>query len=269
MTPEQVWVESHAQNIAGELPWEIVSGTNTFAAGTTTRLDWFRPAIRPAFGDAFAVRPSRARDFMTWNSQSWSSSSSVLDLGGYLPWGETPTRTRVFQGNTLIHDNVHSSDMQWEEVPSGNRRYRVVHDASRPANVFRLSTRTHTEWTFMSDTVDSDYFADFSVLQLDYDLETNLWGNIKAGRTHEIGVRSVPSHDGTPLTEKVTKVTLDISYDGGTTWRKVALTRRAGGWWRGTFSAPAKADFVSVRASAETANDYSIKQEIIRAYGLR
>ena len=144
VTPEQVWVESHAQNIAGALPWEMVSGTNTFAAGTTTRLDWFHPAIRPAFSDAFAVRPSRSQDFMTWNAQSWSSSSNVLDLGGYLPWGETPTRTRVYQGNKLIHDNVHSSDMQWEDVPAGNLPYRVVHDASRPARVFRLSTRTHT-----------------------------------------------------------------------------------------------------------------------------
>ena len=66
--------------------------------------------------------------------------------------------------------------------PGGRPPYRVVQDASRPAKVFRLSTRTHTEWTFMSDTVDSDYFEDFSVLQLDYDLETNLRGDIKGGQ---------------------------------------------------------------------------------------
>ncbi|WP_322938283.1 S8 family peptidase [Nocardioides bizhenqiangii] len=268
VSPEQVWVESHAQNIAGALPWEMVSGTKTFAAGTTTRLDWFRPAIRPAFGDAFAVRPSRAQDFMTWNAQSWSSSSEVLDLGGYLPWGETPTRTRVFQGDTLIHHNQHSSDMQWKEVPAGNLPYRVVHDAERPASVFRLSTRTHTEWTFMSDTVDSDYFEDFSVLQLDYELGTNLRGDVKAGKRHQIAVRSVRSHSETPLPSKVVEVTLDLSYDDGDTWRRVTLTR-AGGWWRGWFEAPTKAEFVSVRASARTAGGYSINQKIIRAYGLR
>ncbi len=268
VTPKQVWVESHAQNIAGALPWEMVSGTNTFAARTTTRLDWFRPATRPAFSDAFAVRPSRAQDFMTWNAQSWSSSSNELDLGGYLPWGETPTHTQVFQGDTLIHDNPYSSDMQWEEVPAGDLPYRVVHDASRPASVFRLSTSTHTEWTFRSDTEDSDYFEDFSVLQLDYDLETNLRGDIKGGKPHEIAVRSVPSHDGTPVPGKVTQVTLAVSYDDGHTWRKVALTRTHG-WWRGSLRAPAKRGFVSVRASAQTGGGYSIEQEIIRAYGLR
>jgi hypothetical protein len=268
VSPKQVWVESHAQNIAGALPWEVVSGTNTFTAGTTTRLDWFRPAIRPAFSDAFAVRPSRSHDFMTWNVESWSSSSDVLDLGGYLPWGETPTHTQFFQGATLIHDNPYSSDMQFQDVPAGDHHYRVVQDASRPAKVFRLSTRTHTEWTFSSDTVDSDYFEDFSVLQLDYDLETNLRGDIRAGKRHRIAVRSVPSQDGTPVPGKVTKVTLGLSYDGGHTWRKVALTR-SHGWWRGSFKAPAKQGFVSVRASARTAGPYSVKQEIIRAYGLR
>ena len=92
---------------------------------------------------------------MTWNVQAWSSSSDEMRLGGFLPWGETPTHLQVFQGDTLIHDNPYSADMQWKEVPAGNLPYRVVLDAERPADVFRLSTRTHTEWDFMSDTVDA------------------------------------------------------------------------------------------------------------------
>lgn len=272
VTPEQVWVESHAQNIHSDpwLPWDLVSGTNTYPAGKTTRLDWFKPAIRPAFSDSFAVRPSRAQNFMTWNSQQWGSSSKVLDLGGYLPWGETPTHTQVFQGDTLIHDNPWSGDMQWVEVPAGNLPYRVVTDAERPADTFRLSTRTHTEWTYMSGFVDSDYFEDFSVMQLDYDLETDLYGDIRAGKKHEIALRSVPSHSEAPLPGKVTEVTLDISYDDGTTWRKVTLTMGADGWWRGSFKAEkGSGEFLSLRASAEMDSNYSINQEIIRAYGLR
>ncbi|KAA1418531.1 S8 family serine peptidase [Nocardioides humilatus] len=270
VTPGQVWVESHAQNVQGALPWEVVSHTNTFATRTTTRLDWFRPVVRPAFSDAFAVRPSRARDFMTWNLEPWSSSSTVLDLGGYLPWGESPEHTRVFQGDTLIHDNVYSSDMQWKEVPAGNLPYRVVHDASRSAKIFRLSTSTHTEWTFLSDTVDSDYFEDFSVLQLDYDLESDLRGDVLGGKRHPIAVRATPSHSGTPLPAAVSKVTLEVSYDDAHTWRTVTLTRGGGdGWWRGSIRPPAGHGFVSVRASARTPGGYSIEQRITRAYGVR
>ena len=47
VTPDQVWVELHAQNIDGKLPWEMVGGVNTFEQGTTTDLDWFRPTVRP------------------------------------------------------------------------------------------------------------------------------------------------------------------------------------------------------------------------------
>jgi hypothetical protein len=269
VTPGQVWVEGHAQNIYGALPWDMVSSENTYRKGRTTRLDWFRPGIRPAFSPAFAVQNSRWQDYMTWNVQPWSSNSDVMHLGGYLPWGETPTHLQVFQGGVKIHDNPYSADMQWKEVPSGNKRYRVVLDAERPADVFGLSTRTHTEWTFFSDTVESNDFEPFSVMQLDYRLDTDLRGDVKAGRKHWIQLRSVTTNGGR-LPGKVSDVTLGISYDDGRSWRSVVVTKGPDGWWRGSFTTPRKADaFVSVRASAEMTSGYSIRQEIIRAYGLR
>lgn len=269
VTPEQVWVESHAQNIGGQLPWEMVSGVNTFEAGETARLDWFRPAVRPGHSDSFGVFNSRWQDYMTWNIQPWGSSSDVMALGGYLPWGETPTHLKVYQGDTLIHDNPLSADMQWKEVPAGNLPYRAVLDAERPADVFRLSTRTHTEWTFRSDSVDSDYFEPFSVMQLDYQLETDLRGDLEAGAKHEMAIRPVSSDFGT-LPGTVTGLTFEVSYDDGASWRTVALAKGADGWWRGSFKPATKAgSFLSVRASAESDSGYGIEQEIIRAYGLR
>jgi subtilisin family serine protease len=269
VTPGQEWVESHAQNIEGELPWPMVSGVNAYAKGKTTRLDWFRPAVRPGFSDSFGVYNSRWQNFMTWNVQVWSSFSDVMRLGGFLPWGETPTHLQVFQGKELIHDNKFSADMQWVEVPAGNHPYRVVLDASRPADVFRLSTRTHTEWRYRSDTVDSDSFEPFSVMKLDYRLDTNLKGNVKAGKKHRIAVRSGVSDFGT-LPGKLAKTKLYVSYNGGGKWHKVTLTKGKSGWWRGAIKAPKKpGGFISVKASATMDSGYAIKQEIIRAYGLR
>ncbi|HET9421856.1 MAG TPA: S8 family serine peptidase [Nocardioides sp.] len=269
VTPGQKWVESHAQNVEGILPWPMVSGVNTFAKGTKTRHDWFRPAIGPGFSDSFGVFNSRARNFMTWNVQVWSSFSDRMHLGGFLPWGETPTRLRIFQGDRLIHANPHSGDMQWVEVPAGKRRYRAVLDAERPSDVFRLSTRTHTEWTFLSDTVNSDDFEPFTVMRLDYRLDTDLKGNIRAGTRQQIALRPGASDLG-KLPGKVTRVKLDVSYNGGGTWHKVTMNKGASGWWRGGFRAARKpGGFVAVRASARTDRGYSIKQTIIRAYGLR
>jgi subtilisin family serine protease len=269
VTPGQQWVESHAQNINGALPWPMVSGVNTYHLGKTVDLDWFRPAVRPGFSDSFGVYNSRWQDFMTWNVQDWSSYSSNMRLGGFLPWGETPTMLHVYQGKKLIHTNKYSSDMQWEAVPPGNRPYRVVLDAGRPAGVFRLSTHTHTQWTFMSDTVAADNFEPFAVMKLDYRLATDLEGDVRAGRTQHIAVRPASSTTQS-LPGKLTHVTLGVSANGGKAWHAVRLTKGSGGWWHGSFQAANKpGGYLSVRANATMNSGYSIKQEITRAYGLR
>lgn len=269
VTPGQVWREFHTQGVDTALPWSMVSGDNTYAKGSATRLDWFAPATRPGQSESFGVYNSRWQNYMTWNVQAWASASDTMRLGGYLPWGETPSHLQVFQGDTLIQDNPNSGDMQWQEVPAGNLPYRAVLDAERPGDVFRLSTRTHTEWTFMSGTVDSDFFERFSVLNLDYGLESDLHGDIKSNDARKIALKPVSMDSGT-VPGTVTTVKLDVSYDDGATWQKVSLAKAAGGSWTGTFRTAEKpGGFVSVRASAATDRGYSVKNEIIRAYGLR
>ncbi|MGW0966472.1 S8 family peptidase [Streptomyces sp. NPDC002516] len=269
VTPGQVWREFHTQGVDGALPWSMVSGDNTYAKGSTTRLNWFAPATRPGQGESFGVYNSRWQNYMTWNVQAWASASDNMRLGGYLPWGETPSHLQVFQGGTRIYDNPVSGDMQWKEVPAGNLPYRAVLDAERPGDVFRLSTRTHTEWTFMSDTVDSDLFEPFSVLNLNYRLDSDLHGDVKAHRAQAIALKPV-SMDGGPIPGKVTTVKLDVSYDDGATWRKVTLAKGRDGYWTGSFKPAGKpGGFLSVRASAATSGGFGVKNEIIRAYGLR
>ncbi|WP_392873341.1 S8 family serine peptidase [Streptomyces sp. LN499] len=269
VTPGQVWREFHTQGVDGALPWSMVSGDNTYAKGSTTRLDWFAPATRPGQSESFGVYNSRWGNYMTWNVQAWASASDNMRLGGYLPWGETPSHLQIFQGDTLIHDNPVSGDMQWEEVPAGNLPYRAVLDVERPGDIFRLSTRTHTEWTFMSDTVDSDFFEPFSVLNLNYKLESDLHGDVKADATQKIALKPVSMDLGT-VPGNVTRVKLDVSYDDGATWQKVTLAKGAHGYWTGSFrTAKKRGGFISVRASAGTDSGFGVKNEIIRAYGLR
>ncbi|MFJ2398608.1 S8 family serine peptidase [Streptomyces sp. NPDC087843] len=269
VTPGQVWREFHTQGVDKALPWSMVSGDNTYTKGSTTRLNWFAPATRPGQSESFGVYNSRWQNYMTWNVQAWASASDNMRLGGYLPWGETPSHLQVFQGDRRIYDNPNSGDMQWEEVPAGKLPYRTVLDAERPGDVFRLSTRTHTEWTFLSGTVDSDSFEPFSVLNLDYKLESNLHGDVKADAPQRIALKPVSMNVGT-VPGTVTTVKLDVSYDDGATWQKVTLAKGAHGYWTGSFRTAKKpGGFISVRASAGTDSGFSVKNEIIRAYGLR
>ncbi|MCW3816359.1 S8 family serine peptidase [Micromonospora sp. DR5-3] len=264
VTPGQVWHESHVQGT-----WTDTANRNTYAKGSTTRQDWFAPAIRPAFNRAFAVQNSRYRDYMTINVQAWSPSGDGLEHGGNLEWGSVPTNLKLYQGDQKLYENKYSSSMQWQSVPAGTLPYRMVLDASRPAEQWRLSTRTHTEWDFVSSSNESDKFEPFALLQMEYRLDTDLHGDVQAGTTEQIRLKPIPQAGGGPSTGNVTSVTLEVSYDDGATWQQVTLSKDAG-WWNGALKlAKQPGGFVSVRASATTDAGFSIKQEIIRAYGLR
>ena len=257
VTPDQVWHESHQQDI-----WTDTSNRDAYTRGSTTRLDWFAPATRPAFSRTFAVQNGRYRDYLTVNAQAWSPSGETLEHGGYIDWGEVPTSLRLYQGDKLLHENERGADLQWAELPGGTLPYRLVLDASRPAERWRLSTRTHTEWDFVSASNAADDFVPLALLQLDYSLETDLRGDAKGGTTQRIGVKAGPQPGGSG-TGRVTSLSLDVSYDDGATWRKVTLHNGVG-----SLKLP-KRGYVSVRASAATDTGWRISQEIIRAYGLR
>jgi hypothetical protein len=263
VTPGQVWTEAHAQGA-----WTDVANRNTYAKGTT-RLDWFAPAVRPAFNRAFAVQNSRYRDYMTINVQAWSPSGDTLEHGGYLPWGSVPNNLKLYQADKLLYEDKYGSSLQWKAVPAGTLPYHLVLDASRPADQWRLSTRTHSEWNFVSSSNTSDRFEPMALLQMEYRLDTDLHGDVRGGCTQEIRVKPIPQAGGGPSTGNVTGVTLEVSYDDGVTWQPVTL-RAGGGWWNGALRLPKQpGGFVSVRATGTTDAGFSIKQEIIRAYGLK
>ena len=120
----------------------------------------------------------------------------------------------------------------------------------------------------MSDTVAGDYFKPFPVMKLDYDLQTDLKGDVERGR-------SSTSPCGPPRPTSALPGNGEEREAGRLLERRALVAQGdAGqarrGWWKGTFTAAKRpGGFVSVRASATNGNGYSIKQEIIRAYGLR
>lgn len=97
-------------------------------------------------------------------------------------------------------------------------------------------------------------------MYLDYDLELDRNNQAPAGRTHRVEVDVVSQPD-------VRSVDVDVSYDGGETWRQ-AQVQRWHGEWRVTVRHPATADYVSLRVEAEGAGA-AVTEEIIRAYELR
>lgn len=267
-TPEGT--EYHEVNYAFYPDWESRGGVDVYTAGSRQRKDWFAPVVRPRLGLG-AWQPIRypgwdgTPDTATWttiNVTPWTDSGA--NHAGFLS-GET-LDFRLYSGDELLEQT------QWQaiyvDLPVERRKYRLVMDASRPDS-WVLSTRTHTEWQFHSEGPKGDEVEKIALLQLDYQVDTDLAGDVRAGRKQRIGL-SASHMPGVVGAGKVTAATLEISFDEGGTWKRVTLRPAAGGGWYADVSLPPDASkFVSLRAAAHDDAGGSVSQEVIRAFGLR
>ncbi len=87
-----------------------------------------------------------------------------------------------------------------------------------------------------------------------------------AGRTFTVPV-AVQRQPGAP-SGRVVALTVDVSYDGGKTWRKATL-KKQGGAWTATVRHPAGPGYASLRATARDDAGNTVTQRIIQAYRLR
>lgn len=149
--------------------------------------------------------------------------------------------------------------------------YRLRTDISRPAGNpwWTLSTTVTTEWGFASGHVDGDTPAVLPLLDVDYQIPVDLGNSVPATQTTQICL-SVRHQPGTPDTD-VRTPTLQVSYDGGRTWRDAAV-RAKGATWVATVPAAASANgprTASLRVTATDSTGASIEETIIDAYALR
>jgi hypothetical protein len=139
--------------------------------------------------------------------------------------------------------------------------------ASRNPERWDTSVRTHTEWEFWSKKVE-DFHSALPLLSLDFKIDTDMNGDAIAGKSTQLGL-SVHQIPGAPGNGVVEGAELEVSFDEGQTWGKVDLAADGNGW-TATIKHPNKSGSnVSLRASAWDDKGNSIKQEIIKAYGLR
>jgi hypothetical protein len=115
-----------------------------------------------------------------------------------------------------------------------------------------LSSKVSGVWTFRSDTTARQTALPLSVVRFTPQLDDN--GYAQAGRMLAVPV-STQSQTGSV---RVTSV--EVSYDGGTTWKPTPLTHG-----RVLLAHPASAKSVSLRAKASGPGQ-TVEQTIVNAY---
>ncbi|MFS0694828.1 S8 family serine peptidase [Streptomyces nitrosporeus] len=263
------WYENHSVLGAGGSGTALeVRGTDTdYTAGRTYRDDWFAPVARPRLGTGYWGPFRTSYNDVQFNISPWTDSGE--GHSGAMPDDEYDTTSYAFyQGDTLIKKGAGRAGYAWD-LSAKALPYRLVVDSERDEAAWKTSTRTHTAWDFVSGALpEGTQSADIPLLQLDYDVDTDLAGDVKAGKKTEVGLSSGTQEwlDGAV---KATRASLSVSYDEGATWSEVELRTGSAGEWTAKFKTPGHADSVSLRARAEGPGGLAVEQEIISAFGLK
>ncbi|MEU6661135.1 S8 family serine peptidase [Streptomyces sp. NPDC046821] len=262
--PGQKWHESVT---TGQLELEERSGLVTYKGGTRQQLNWFKPVWHPWLGTGLGWGQQRAGNQLRFNVPGWGDSGP--DHTGF---GDVWNDPSMNQNSAVYVDGVQKDKRKssgvyvWDADPA-EHTYKVVTDTTLDPERWKLSTKGHAEWTFKSSETPNDRYTFLPLLNLGFDVDTDLAGNIPAGQSIPVGIYS-EYVKGAPDTGKIGGGKLEVSYDDGQTWTKVALDG-TGASWKGTLDVPGDAKFVSLRASASDDRGGSVTQEIIRAVGVK
>lgn len=259
----------HEDNYADGLNWESRGiGDKTYQPGSRQTVNWFGPVVRPRLGLG-AWQPVR---YPGWDGTPATATWTTINV---TPWTDGGLGNAGFQDGSTLDFRLYQGDTllaqtEWQaiylDLPTERNDYRLVMDASRPDS-WVLSTRTHTEWGFSSAGPTGDQLELIALLQLDYFVNTDLAGDVKAGSKQRIGVAA--SHmPGVVGAGNVTSTTLEVSFDDGATWQTVTLRAENGGWYADVQMPKDATKFVSLRATAQDDAGGTVKQEVIRAFGL-
>ncbi|MFJ5196882.1 S8 family serine peptidase [Streptomyces sp. NPDC088394] len=265
--PDQGWHESMS---SGPDALEERSGIVHYRGGTRSGTDWFKPVLHPWLGTGLGWGQRRAGNDLEFNTPGWGDSGP--DHTGF---GEVFNQKSLTQFTEVYVDGVQvdrrqSSGAYARNVKPTEQDFKVVTDTTMDPDVWRLSTKGHSEWTFKSSATPADRWTYLPMLNLGFDVDTDLHGDVRAGKRLGLGIFS-EYVKGASGTGRITGSTLEVSFDDGATWTSVGLdgVRGESAAWAGSVRVPDDAQYISLRASAADNEGGSVRQEIIRAVGVR
>lgn len=257
--PGVSWVSGAAMADLGQR-----GAPRSYKGRSTSRETWFSPIQHPRLlNDSVQQGPFRDGDII-----GSSSVSAWGDSGGHrgVVWADGDTsKVSLYQGGRLLGETANEGFFAVEGLPTEALPYRLVVEGSRNLPGRPYSTRTRTDWGFVSGTTDYTILSPLPLIQLDYAVSTDLSG--RAGRRAAVSV--TPSHfKGATGAGTIRTVAVEVSYDDGATWYRTT-PRHQGAVWAASLNAPSKGRFASLRTTAKDVKGNTVSQTVIRAFGLR
>jgi subtilisin family serine protease len=252
--------------------WELSATTGPYVVTDTVTLTANRPPTRIAWNKA-VVGPSlrgTTKNFAPETPHPWSWRTDGR-LNVKLPmYGDAAGRPRMVDtfshatgSVTVYRDGVALGTAPVTEfaeypVPAADSSYRVVADARQDDATWTLSTVVTAEWSFRSSAAGEG--RALPMLTTRFDPALNVRNQAPGNRRFSFPAY-VERQDGPA---RITSLTVDVSYDDGTTWRP-ADVRRDGDRWTVSVRHPGNG-YVSLRSSTADSDGNRLAQTILRAY---
>jgi hypothetical protein len=231
-------------NSMGPLQGGMVSLPRSYRTGSSSET-WFGPVVRPAA--APGVVSSRTGDRLSLRIPSF------VDAAGHYTVGETTSASAVLSRNGVVEASLPDA---WQDVitSGGDAAYKLELSTERKDEdgEWNWGTSTRTSWDFRSKTAPVDQPVALPLLQVDYDVPTDLYGRV-AARPHMIGF-NVHQQTGTV---RSTSLQAEVSFDEGKNWRKLIAV---GGHGRYVAVVPAGKGSVSLRV---VAGDQGLRAQVV------
>ncbi|WP_369370607.1 S8 family serine peptidase [Promicromonospora sp. Populi] len=234
------------------------SQPRTYAPREKARTTVGGAVLGTRLGDG-AVTTAKSR--LTLDLTPWSDSGRHP----FAAFGSDDTRLRVWQDGALVADKT--SPNVKVVLPDGGADHRVVLAAEREASWWNRSTSVRTEWTFHAEPGGS---PEEPVVVPALDVAYSIKGvDLTGSAPQSTKVTLSLGHQVGAAGGKVTAARLWWSADDGATWHGAPLTTGRAGTFTGDVRVPAGTEHVSLRATAKDKSGATIKQTVIRAYGVR
>ncbi|NRQ31983.1 S8 family serine peptidase [Nonomuraea sp. NN258] len=248
------WYDNHTIGYGEQDDWEMRATPQTYRPGQRARQEWFGPVVRPRLGTGYWGPFRQPNHTMQFNIPPLSDGSPGHSGGGGDEYATMAIA--VYQGDKLLKQAKGRATAVWSGVGPESAPYRVVLDVNRDPARWATSTRTRTEWGFVSAATDPEgpWQTDIPMMQLDYDVKV-------VGPLAKITL-SGTTQEWLPSASKATEATLRVSHDDGKTWQRAVLVPAGKGRWTTVVRA---GDALSLKATAADDKGNTVTQEIIRA----
>ncbi|MFJ6198398.1 S8 family serine peptidase [Micromonospora sp. NPDC092111] len=173
-------------------------------------------------------------------------------------------RTALWRNGKLVEETGAPGYGQFT-VPAAAADYRLTVAATR--SLTDLSTEVEASWTFRSGHAAGDQPVRLPLSEIRFTPRLAADNSAGAGRVFAIPVQ-VRRQPGAG-TAKVAKLSVDVSYDGGRTWRRATVVKVPGQGLVALVKHPAGTGYASLRATARDTDGNTASTRIIQAYRLR